>query len=65
VVLILFALWILAAVALAVKFGLAVGGVIAAPFGAWACKKVPHKPMMVLVGALIMGMSIRTIWKSL
>lgn len=45
--------------------GLAVGGVIAAPFGAWACKRVPHKPMMVLVGALIMGMSIRTIWKSL
>lgn len=45
--------------------GLALGGLVAAPIGAWACKKVPHKPMMVLVGLLIMVLSVRTIWKSL
>ena len=44
--------------------GLLIGGVLAAPFGAWACKKVPHKPFMILVGLLIIGLSIRTIYRS-
>jgi uncharacterized protein len=44
--------------------GLALGGVVAAPLGAWACKKVPHKPFMILVGLLIIGLSIRTLFRS-
>ena len=44
--------------------GLALGGVIAAPLGAWACKRVPQKPFMILVGILIMGLSLRTLFKS-
>lgn len=44
--------------------GLALGGVVAAPIGAWACKRVPQKPMMVLVGMLVMGLSIRTLIRS-
>lgn len=42
--------------------GLLIGGVIAAPFGAFICKKVPKKPLMVLVGLLIIACSIRTIY---
>ena len=33
--------------------GLIIGGVIAAPFGAVLCKKVPVKPMLALVGTLV------------
>lgn len=44
--------------------GLALGGVLAAPLGAWACKRVPHKPFMILVGLLIIGLSIRTLYRS-
>ena len=43
--------------------GLAIGGVLAAPFGAWAAKKLPHKPFMVIVGLLIIGISARTLLK--
>lgn len=45
--------------------GLALGGVLAAPFGAWACKRLPVKPFMMLVGALIAFLSIRTLYRSL
>lgn len=45
--------------------GLALGGVIAAPFAAWACKKIPVKPFMILVGLLIIGLSLRTLAKIL
>ncbi len=45
--------------------GLALGGVIAAPIGAYACKKLPVKPFMILVGVLIMAVSMRTLYKSL
>lgn len=41
--------------------GLAIGGVIAAPIGAWACKHVPHKPFMVLIGVLVMATSANTL----
>ena len=44
-----------------VIIGLALGGVVAAPFGAWLVKRVPVKPMMVLVGLLIIGLSLRTL----
>jgi uncharacterized membrane protein YfcA len=43
--------------------GLAVGGVLAAPLGAWAAKRLPHKPFMVIVGLLIIGISARTLLK--
>lgn len=41
--------------------GLAVGGVLAAPLAAWACRRVPVKPLMVLVGALVIALSVRTL----
>lgn len=44
-----------------VILGLALGGVAAAPLGAWLVKRVPVKPMMVLVGLLIIGLSLRTL----
>lgn len=45
--------------------GLAIGGVIAAPFGAWAAKRIPHKPFMVLVGVLVIAISVRNLLKFL
>ena len=45
--------------------GLALGGVLAAPIGAWACKHIPPKPFMVLVGLLVIALSVRTILKAL
>ena len=45
--------------------GLALGGVAAAPLAAWACKKIPTKPFMIMVGLLIIGLSIRTLVKTL
>jgi uncharacterized membrane protein YfcA len=41
--------------------GLAVGGMLAAPLGAWACKHLPLKPLMVIVGLLVIGLSVRTL----
>ncbi len=41
--------------------GLAVGGVLAAPIGAWACRRIPVKPFMILVGVVLIGLSLRTI----
>ena len=40
--------------------GLAVGGIPAAPLGAWAAKHVPIKPFMVFVGLLVIIISTRT-----
>lgn len=40
---------------------LAVGGLPAAPVGAWACKRVRPKPLMVLVGSLVVALSLRTL----
>jgi len=45
--------------------GLALGGVIAAPFGAYLTKKLPQRPMMVVVGLLVILMSLRTLLKAL
>ena len=41
--------------------GLALGGVLAAPLAAWACRRVPVRPLMVLVGVLVIGLSVRTL----
>ena len=42
--------------------GLILGGILAAPLAAIACKKVPAKKLMFIVGLLIIGLSIRTIF---
>lgn len=41
--------------------GLAAGGVVGAPIGAWACRHVPIRPFMVVVGLLVVGLSLRTL----
>lgn len=40
---------------------LALGGLVAAPIAAWACTRVPLKPLMVLVGILVIALSLRTL----
>jgi uncharacterized membrane protein YfcA len=45
--------------------GLLIGGVIAAPLAAYACKKLPTRVLMALVGVIIITLSIRTIYLSL
>lgn len=44
--------------------GLVIGGVIAAPFGALLVKKISKRSLMLIVGILVIGLSIRTIWAS-
>ncbi len=44
--------------------GLAVGGAIAAPIGAYAVKRIPLRPMLFFVGLLVIGLSIRTLMRS-
>lgn len=41
--------------------GLALGGLLAAPLGAWACSRIPHRPFMVAVGVLVIVLSLRTL----
>ena len=45
--------------------GLAIGGGIAAPIAAYACKRIPLRPFMFLVGLLVIGLSLRTLIRSL
>ncbi|MDD5290998.1 MAG: sulfite exporter TauE/SafE family protein [Patescibacteria group bacterium] len=44
--------------------GLLVGGVLAAPLAAYACKRISPKKLMVVVGILIVLLSLRTIIKA-
>jgi uncharacterized membrane protein YfcA len=44
-----------------VVLGLIIGGVIAAPFGAMVVGKIKRKPLMLVVGILVIGLSLRTI----
>lgn len=44
-----------------VILGLGLGGLLAAPIGAWACKRIPVRPFMILVGILVTALSLRTI----
>jgi uncharacterized membrane protein YfcA len=48
-----------------IVLALALGGVCAAPIAGWIAKKVPHRPMMFLVGMLIIAVSARTLWHAL
>lgn len=41
--------------------GLIIGGVLAAPLAAYNCRRLPAKVMMMIVGALIIALSVRTI----
>lgn len=43
--------------------GLAIGGVLAAPLGAWLVRYVRPRPMLCAVGLLVIGLSLRTILK--
>ena len=43
--------------------GLIIGGVIAAPFGAYFVNKIPRKSMTVLVGVVLIFLSLRTLVK--
>ena len=47
-----------------VVLGLIIGGVIAAPIAAYAARHVPERPMMIGVGALVMALSLREIYKA-
>jgi uncharacterized membrane protein YfcA len=42
--------------------GLMVGGMLAAPLAAYACKRVPTKALMIVVGIVVTVLSVRTIW---
>lgn len=41
--------------------GLAAGGVIAAPFAARLVNRLPARPLMITVGVVVIGLSLRTI----
>jgi len=45
--------------------GLIIGGIIAAPLAAYICKRLPSRVLMIIVGALIVLLSIRTIYFAL
>lgn len=45
--------------------GLIVGGVAAAPIGAWAAKRVPLKPMLIFVGLVLTVTSLFGIWNAM
>lgn len=52
-----FHLWMVAA--------LAIGGVAAAPFGAWLVRHINARLMMRVVGLLVIGLSLRTLYQAL
>ena len=45
--------------------GLIVGGVLAAPFAAYATSRLPDRPLMILVGVVIMVLSLRGLVQAL
>jgi uncharacterized membrane protein YfcA len=45
--------------------GMAAGAIVAAPLGAWLCKKIPARPFMVAVGLLVFGLGVFNIISSL
>lgn len=44
--------------------GLLIGGIAAAPLGAWAAKHIPAKPMLVMVGLVLTATSAFGVWKA-
>jgi uncharacterized membrane protein YfcA len=49
----------------AATLGLLLGGILAAPLGAWLVKRVPPKPLLVLVGALLTLTSLYGVYRAL
>ncbi len=45
--------------------GLVLGGIVAAPFAAYATKMLPDKALMILVGCIVVILSVRTIVQAL
>jgi uncharacterized membrane protein YfcA len=45
--------------------GLALGGMLAAPFGGWWVSRIRPRPMQVAVGLLVIGLSARTLWQAM
>ena len=45
--------------------GLMIGGVLAAPLAAFVCSRIPRRPLMCMVGSLIIAVSLRTLILSL
>lgn len=45
--------------------GLAIGGLMGAPLGAYLCTRLPVKPLMIAVGALVISLSIYNLTKAL
>lgn len=41
--------------------GLALGGLLAAPLAAWACSRVRTRPLMIVVGLVVIALSLRTL----
>jgi len=50
---------------LGATLGLIIGGVAAAPIGAWAARRIPLKPMLIFVGAVLAATSGFGIWAAL
>ena len=48
-----------------VILGLALGGALAAPAAAHVCRRLPHRTLMVMVGLVIAGLSLRTLLAAL
>ena len=44
--------------------GLLIGGVLAAPLGAWAAKHIPAKAMLILVGVVLTLTSGYGVWRA-
>lgn len=44
-----------------IVLGLIAGGLLGAPLGAWMCRRIPPRILMVVVGLLIIVLSLRTV----
>ena len=49
----------------AATVGLLIGGILAAPLGAWLVKRIPPKPLLVAVGILLMITSLYGVYRAL
>ncbi|HEY0626069.1 MAG TPA: sulfite exporter TauE/SafE family protein [Allosphingosinicella sp.] len=49
----------------AATVGLLIGGILAAPLGAYLAKRVPPNPLMIMVGIVLTATSIYGIWRAL
>jgi len=56
---------ILGSTHLSLVVGLVIGGIIMAPIGAYICKRIPSRLILILVGCLIISLSVRTMLLSI